>query len=160
MESVGSQPLKPQKKVESSLEGSRCTSPSGPLQVGARGQKIQKHVIFVVYRVWTEVKYSFFNLFGVKYRVWLRSLIRNCFRGSFQNKKNWRCVTWFSKIKWSENATKTKMTSTKMAAVSPLQRLNILTHPLLSWFSNVMLSHDIKSHPPCSPVTHDAPPPF
>lgn len=59
MESVGSQPLKPQKKVESSLEGSRSTSPSGPLQVGARGQKIQENVIFVVYPVWTEVKYSF-----------------------------------------------------------------------------------------------------
>ncbi|XP_031164109.1 myelin protein zero-like 1 like [Sander lucioperca] len=32
LESVSSQAPKPRKKVESSLEGSRCTSPSGPLQ--------------------------------------------------------------------------------------------------------------------------------
>ncbi|XP_047462900.1 myelin protein zero-like 1 like [Mugil cephalus] len=32
LESVSSQPPRPRKKVESSLENSRCTSPSGPLQ--------------------------------------------------------------------------------------------------------------------------------
>ncbi|XP_069002003.1 myelin protein zero-like 1 like [Embiotoca jacksoni] len=32
LESVSSQAAQPRKKVESSLEGSRCTSPSGPLQ--------------------------------------------------------------------------------------------------------------------------------
>ncbi|XP_051793657.1 myelin protein zero-like 1 like isoform X1 [Acanthochromis polyacanthus] len=39
LESVSSHAPQPRKKVESSLEGSRCTSPSGPLQVGAGGQR-------------------------------------------------------------------------------------------------------------------------
>ncbi|XP_072230753.1 myelin protein zero-like 1 like isoform X1 [Leuresthes tenuis] len=39
LESVSSQVPQPRKKVESGREGSRCTSPSGPLQVGAGGQR-------------------------------------------------------------------------------------------------------------------------